>query len=101
MLILNAVKLVFSLDRIHINQGFLEALLGRGCIPPPARTTGPPPQFPPKHEILQETLSIICINADDINLFSATVGGLKSLIDICLAYSSKSGLTWVLPNVNA
>ena len=27
--------------------------------------------------------------ADDINLFSATVGGLQSLIDICLAYSKK------------
>ena len=28
-------------------------------------------------------------NADDINLFSATVGGLQSLIDSCLAYSKK------------
>ena len=27
--------------------------------------------------------------ADDINLFSATVGGLQSLIDICFAYSNK------------
>ena len=27
--------------------------------------------------------------ADDINLFSATVGGLQTLINICLAYSNK------------
>ena len=45
--------------------------------------------------------SIICIYADDINLFSAAVGGLQSLIDICLTYSSKWRFTLVLPNRNA
>ena len=37
--------------------------------------------------------------ADDINLFSVTVDGLQSLIDICLAYSKKGGFVMMVKMV--